>query len=264
MRFVRDLPPGAFAFVMASGIVSTGCQLLGWSVASLVMLVIAVAAMLLLTAALLVRIIRFRTAVFGDAANPAVCFGFFTIVAGANVLGVRLDLAGLHQIALVLGAASAVIWLLLGYGIPSMLLMGRHRTSVLNQANGSWFLWVVGTQSLATAAASAGRAAHSDTLAAVAVALWGFGVALYLLITTIVVLRLVSAGIKPGEFGPAYWIAMGATAITVLAGSQILWLPERSPVMLATREFVAGTSYVMWAVGLWWVPLLVIIGSGGT
>lgn len=245
---------------MASGIVSSGCELLGWSVPSLIMLWVALLGGAVLTVVLLIRLILHSTAVATDARNPSTCFGFFTIVAGANVLGVRLDMSGLHRPALALGIGSALIWLFLTYGLPSLLLMARQGASVLEQVNGSWFLWVVGTQSLATAAASAGRASGSDTLAAVAVALWGFGVALYLLITTVVVLRLLAAGAEPGAFGPAYWIAMGATAITALAGSQILRLPEQAPVMHATRGFVSGTSYVMWAVGLWWVPLLVIIG----
>ncbi len=257
---VRRMPPGAFAFVMATGIVSSGCHLMRWRLPSMIMFVVALLGALLLVVALTWRLLKHGGMVLKDACDPAVCFGFFTIVAAANVLGVRFDLDGWHRAALVLGAVSVLLWLLLTYALPSVLLLGQRRVPLLTTVNGSWFLWVVGTQSLATAAASAGMAYQSNFLAAAAVALWGLGVALYLLITTLVVLRLMSATIEPESFGPAYWIAMGATAITVLAGSQIVRLPQDAPVMIASRHFVAGTSYLFWAVGLWWIPLLVIFG----
>lgn len=245
---------------MATGIVSSGCRLLGYGGPSTVLFVLAIVGGITLAVLLTVRVIRSRDRLMADLRDPAQCFGFFTIVAAANVLGVRFDMAQRHEVALVLGAVSTAIWLILTYGLATVILVGPHDNSVLTQANGSWFLWVVGTQSLATAAASAGLASGSDTLAALAVALWGIGVALYLLITTIVVLRLLAAAAEPGAFGPAYWIAMGATAITALAGSQILRLSDAAPIMAATRHFVAGTSYILWAVGLWWIPLLLIIG----
>ncbi len=257
---VRKMPPGAFAFVMATGIVSSGCYLIRWWLPSRIMFVVALLGALLLVVALIWRLLKHGGVVLNDAGDPEVCFGFFTIVAAANVLGVRFDLDGWHRSALVLGAVSVLLWLLLTYALPSVLLLGQRRVPLLTTVNGSWFLWVVGTQSLATAAASAGLAYRSNILAATAVALWGLGVALYLLITTLVVLRLMSATIEPESFGPAYWIAMGATAITVLAGSQIVRLPEDAPVMVASRHFISGTSYLFWAVGLWWIPLLVIFG----
>src|SRR5690606_25370838 len=53
---------------------------------------------------------------------------------------------------------------------------------------------------------------------------------------------------------------MGATAITVLAGSRILVLPADAPIVTATSAIVSGLTFVLWAFGVWWVPLLVIFG----
>jgi tellurite resistance protein TehA-like permease len=52
---------------------------------------------------------------------------------------------------------------------------------------------------------------------------------------------------------------MGASAISVLAGAQILRLPP-SPLTTATHAAVAGSSVMLWAFGTWLVPLLLILG----
>ena len=128
------------------------------------------------------------------------------------------------------------------------------------EVNGSWFLWVVGTQSLATAAAALGEHANNAALADAAVALWGIGVMLYVMLATLVTLRLLTTRRDPHRLGPSYWIYMGATAITVLAGSRILALSPDLPVLHITAAFVSGFTYVLWAFGMWWIPLLVVFG----
>jgi tellurite resistance protein TehA-like permease len=64
----------------------------------------------------------------------------------------------------------------------------------------------------------------------------------------------------PATLGPPYWILMGATAISVLAGARDLALPAGIPVVRATAGFVEGFSFALWAFGTWWIPLLVILG----
>jgi quercetin dioxygenase-like cupin family protein len=53
---------------------------------------------------------------------------------------------------------------------------------------------------------------------------------------------------------------MGATAITVFAGAQILGLPAALAVTRATHGLVEGFSFAMWAFGTWWIPLLIVLG----
>ena len=128
------------------------------------------------------------------------------------------------------------------------------------EVDGSWFLWVVGTQSLATAAAALDEHANNAALADAAVGLWGIGVMLYVMLATLVTLRLLTTRRDPHKLGPSYWIYMGATAITVLAGSRILAMSPDLPVIHVTVAFVSGFTYVLWAFGMWWIPLLVIFG----
>src|SRR6516225_9718795 len=106
---IRDLHPGYFAFVMATGIISTGTFLLGPSWLSRTLLVVASAGLVVLSAALVIRLVRFRSSVAADVRDPARVFGFFTITAGIDVLGVRLAAAGHPLATAILAGLAAVV-----------------------------------------------------------------------------------------------------------------------------------------------------------
>ena len=217
---VRRLPPGAFAFVMATGIVSSAFDAVGQGAISAVLLGVALIGLVLLTIAILWRVVAYRVEVLRDAGEPGRAFGFFTVVAAVNVVGVRLYTPEAPVATIVLAVLSVPLWLLLTYGVPGTLILRDRDSPVSAEVNGSWFLWVVGTQSLATAAAALGEHANNAALADAAVALWGIGVMLYVMLATLVTLRLLTTRRDPHRLGPSYWIYMGATAITVLAGSR--------------------------------------------
>lgn len=256
---IRRLPTGSFAFVMATGIVSTAFAAIGWNLLSSALLVIAIVGLVLLVVATGWRFATHRSELLGDARDPSRAFGFFTIVAALNVVGIRLY-AVAPIVTVVLAVLSVPLWLLFTYGLPANLMLRPRNGPVAADIDGSWFLWVVGTQSLATAAAAIGGGIGSQALAEASVALWGIGVMLYIMLATLVTLRLLTVPSAPSSFTPSYWIYMGATAITVLAGSRILLLPADLPVLRATSTFVSGFTYILWAFGVWWIPLLLIFG----
>lgn len=114
---VAGLPPGAFAFVMATGIVSVGLDQQGLSAASNVLLVVAVVAYVLLVLALVGRLVGHRERAVADLHDPRRAFGYFTVVAGSGVLAVRL-LEVQPTVSTVLLAVASVVWLVLGYAVP--------------------------------------------------------------------------------------------------------------------------------------------------
>ena len=259
---IRDLQPGYFAFVMATGIISTGTFLLGPAWLSRALLAAASAGLVVLSAALAIRLAVFRSSVAADIRAPERVFGFFTIVAGLDVLGVRLGAAGHPLTTAILAGVTAVVWLVLTYGVPASLLLARERDSVLGGVNGTWLLWVVGTQSLSVTASALVPVwpSQAGLLAPAAVGLWSVGLVLYLLLVALIMLRWLTVAMTPATLGPPYWILMGATAITVLAGARILNLPAALPVTRATAGFVEGFSFTLWAFGTWWIPLLIVLG----
>jgi tellurite resistance protein TehA-like permease len=218
--------------------------------------------MVVLAAALAARIALFRPSLAADVKAPGRVFGFFTIIAGLVVLGVRLDAAGYPVATAVLSGLAAVVWLLLTYGVPASLLLTRTRDSVLGGVNGTWLLWVVATQSLSVAAATLAPAwpSQAGLLAPAAAGLWSIGLVLYLLLVCLIMLRWLTVAMTPADLGTPYWILMGATAITVFAGARILGLRDTLPVIGATHGFVEGFCFALWAFGTWWIPLLIVLG----
>jgi len=259
---VRDLHPGYFAFVMATGIISTGTYLLGPSWLSRLLLAVASAGLVVLAVALTARLVLFRSRVAADIRAPDRVFGFFTITAGLDVLGARVALAGHPLITAILAVVAAAIWLVLTYGVPASLLLIRSSDSVLGSVNGSWLLWVVATQSLSIAAAVlvSSWPSQAELLGTAATTLWSVGLLLYLMVVALILLRWLSVPMTPATLGPPYWILMGATAISVFAGARVVALPSTVPVIAATGSFIEGFAFALWAFGTWWIPLLVILG----
>lgn len=260
-RAVEGLTPGYFAFVMASGIISVGMKLEGFPVVSIALLVVCAAAFVVLLLLTLWRFIAYRSAINRDFFDPARAFGFFTFVAGTNVLGVRLGMDGQYTVTAVLLTLSGVAWLVLGYVVPWTAVLGRAERPLVATANGTWFIWVVASQSVAIAAATIEPVFETGRreLALLAVTSWSVGVLLYAATAMIVSLRLMLYEFGPEELTPPYWVAMGALAITVLAGARIVEMAD-APMVDVTRDLIAGLAVVFWAFATWLIPVLVAAG----
>lgn len=254
---IRDLNPGYLGLVMATGIVARAMSLDGAATLSGFLLGAAIVSYGVLVACYAWRLIAYRRHFLADAADPRRGFGYFTFVAASGVLAALLAVDGHAPAAVTLVVIGGACWLLLSYALP-MALAGRSRTRpVLAGADGTWFLWVVGTESIAVAATS--MKSPSPALAALAVICWAVGVVLYLVIATLVASALLQYPVRAAELTPPYWIFMGATAIAVLAGAQILRIPA-DPLAVAVHPVVGGMSVVLWAFGTWLIPLLLAIG----
>ena len=258
---VSGLAPHYFALVMASGIVSVGLAQHGYWTLSTVPLVVAVTAYVVLLVLNGWRVLAHRDAVRDDVTDPARAFGFFTFVAGTGVLAVRLALSGHTIVAAVLLCLATVSWVALGYLIPWTAMLAPAHRPVLADANGSWFIWVVAGQSVAVGAAVLEPAfpAIRVEIAALATFAWSVGVFLYGAVGTMVSARLLLFHLRAEQIGPPYWIAMGAAAISVLAGARIVEM-QPTPMVLATRGLISGVVVIMWAFATWLIPALVAFG----
>lgn len=255
-RWVRELPPDCFALVMATGIVSGGLRLDGWRPVSEALLWLGVAGFAGLLVATGWRLLRHRSQVVADELDPSRSFAFFTVAAGADVLANRLALDERLVGAAVFLVIGSVTWLLLGYTLPLVLMTRHGLRPALAQADGTWFLWIVGAQSVVVAV-TALPGARAGWLEPLAVTVWCVGVVLYLAVAVLVLGRLFAFPVQAGQFTPSYWVFMGATAISALAGAR---LPHwtTSPLIAAVTPMVAGLSVLLWAFGTWTIPALVI------
>jgi len=263
--WIATLDPGYFAVVMATGIVSIGSRLFGHILLADVLLVATIVAFVVLTLAYAMRAIRFPQRFASTLRAPSSAVSYFTVVAGTNVLATGLLAHGTWLLSLVLGSAAFLLWLALTYGLlGSIVLAGNHPT--LREITGVWLVWVVGTQSVAVLATVLAPqlpwSIGQEMLGAAAVLFWGVGVVLYLILVVIIFLRLFLIETTPAEMGPAYWILMGATAISVRAAAGILDVgtSDPTPLLDAMRPFVSGFSVVLWSFGSWFIPMLIVFG----
>lgn len=258
---IRELTPGYFALVMATGILSVAMRTNGALLLSQLLLGIAIACYLVLVVLNVLRAIRHPHAMAADFADPARAFGFFTFVAATCVLGTRISADGFSPIVLVLLVIGAAAWIALGYTVPWTAVLGRRRTTALRTANGTWFIWAVASQSIAVLAAGIepelpeGRA----WMALLAVFSWSVGTFLYCAVGVFVGVRMLAFPFRPEDLTPPYWVAMGATAITVVAGARIVEMAN-APMADATRGLIAGAAVFFWAFGTWLIPPLLMAG----
>lgn len=261
---IRTLNPGYFAFVMATGIVSVGLSNNGWTLASAILMWICAIGWVTLAALYLTRLAIFRKELVNDFLNPAAAFAFFTIVAGTNVLGTRIAMDGHFGLGITFLILGTIFWLCLGYGIPWASFFGPAQHPILKQANGTWLIWTVATQSVAVLAATLEPhfTAIQRELAILAVCCWAIGLGIYVVVIITLHIRLIMLKPEPADFTTPYWISMGALAITILAGGKITMIVEGPsvPMVNATHQVVSAGSALCWAVGTWLIPPILAIG----
>ena len=212
----RNLPPAAFAPVMATGIVSQGLAAAGAPRTSDALLAVAMALYAGLLAGLVWRVARHPRDVAADLRDTGRVFGFFTFVAGSDVLAARLAHGPWRSAAAPLTLVAVPVCAVL-LGCAARVVRGIGAGGAVRRAEGTWFLCVVGIQSavLAVAGPAPGRGLPGTAIA------WAAGLLLYAAVATLVARRLLRFGVPPRELSPPYWIAMGACAISLLAGARL-------------------------------------------
>ncbi|BBX91081.1 tellurite resistance/C4-dicarboxylate transporter family protein [Mycolicibacterium boenickei] len=258
---VRTLHPGYFALVMATGIISIAMNYHGAHALSVILLWVAGVSYLVLVVLTVVRTVRYRREFVADLTDPSRGFAMFTFVAATCVVGTRLAADSYYGPAFTLLAIGWVAWMVLGYVVPWTAVLAQAARPVLERANGTWFIWVVASQSVAVLAAALQPeiAAGRSELALLAVFSWSVGIFLYGAAGIFVAIRMLVYPLLPTDLTPPYWVAMGATAITVVAGARIVEMAD-APMVSATRGLIAGTSVFFWAFGTWLIPPLIAAG----
>ncbi len=259
---VRGADPRSFAMVMATGIVSVALRQAGSPLLSAALLWVASAAFIVLVVASLWRAAWFPADVRDDLTRPDRVFSCFAVGAAASVLAARLADRGHHDVVAALTAFTVLAWAAACCAAIAFLVGRSGTRRAIADVNGTWQLWVVGTQSVAIAAASAYAAGVvPDRLAAwAAIAAWSAGALLYVLVTALIVRRLRTIGLAPGDPFAPYWVTMGVASITALAAAQVLHITGPA-VLAASRPALTGLGLGFWSVATALVPALTVIGT---
>ena len=258
---IATLFPGYFALVMATGIVAIGAkqQKIDWLANGLY--VVAAASYAILGVLIVIRLVAFPRRLIADLTSHAKGFGFLTIVAGTNVLASASALIhGWWTLAEVLWWCSLPLYVVLVYTALIADVLRRDKPGLGSGINGSWFLLTVATESVAVFGALLLGRHPSDFLAFMCIAAFCLGLVLYLIVMTMVFLRWTFQPLEPTEADPPAWIAAGAVAITVLAGSNLLATRAVSPRVDRLGPLIEGLVTLAWATATFWFPLMVAIG----
>lgn len=259
---IATLFPGYFALVMATGIVAIAADQQNLDLLAQGLYVITVLAYVVLAVLLVSRMIRYWSNFAADVTKHAKGFAFLTTVAATNVLAsASIVIHGWWNLAWSLWWASLVLWAAFVYTTLIAVVTDRDKPGLQGGINGSWFLLTVSTQSIAVVAGLFLTRTDSDALAFTAIAAFALGVVLYLIVMTMVFLRWTFHPLDPTEADPPAWIAAGAVAITVLAGSNILLAADQAPDRVARlAPFLEGLVVTAWATATFWFPLMIAIG----
>jgi tellurite resistance protein TehA-like permease len=260
---LAGMHPAYFALVMATGIVSLACELLGLHAAAIALFALNLGFYPALWLLVIARVIRHRDRVRADLSHHGRAVGFFTIVAATCVLGSQCLLIGdAFTAAFVLWVAGIALWALLIYGVLALLTVKADKPALADGINGGWLISVVAAQSVSVLGAqlASDLGPHAPEVLVFSLAMWLGGGMLYLWIISLIFYRYTFFPMSPSDLAPPYWINMGAAAISTLAGTVLVAAAPRSPVLVQILPFVRGLTLMWWATASWWIPMLVILG----
>ena len=189
---LAGMHPAYFALVMATGIVSLACELVGFHALAIALFAANLAfypALWILTVA---RVIRHRDRVRDDLRHHARAVGFFTIVAATCVLGSQcLLVAKSFTAASAFWIAGIALWALLIYSVLAWLTVKPEKPSLADGINGGWLISVVAAQSVSVLGAqlAPGLGDHAAGALVFSLAMWLGGGMLYLWIISLIFYR---------------------------------------------------------------------------
>ena len=255
--------PASFALVMATGIVSIACQLLGLRAIAAPLLWVNVVAYVVLWLLTLMRVARCRERFVTDILHHGRAPGFFTTVAATCVLGSQFFIiAGAVRPAVALWFAGIALWAVITYTVFTALTIKVDKPTLAEGINGGWLVAVVAAQSVCVLgcqiAFDFGDAASHVLF--FCLCLWLGGGMLYIWIISLIFYRYTFFTMSPADLAPPYWINMGSVAISTLAGTMLIAAAPQSALLQSLLPFLKGFTLFFWATATLWIPMLVILG----
>lgn len=263
LQKVKTLLPAYFAKVMATGIISIALFLQGYDLFSYVLFFLNLIFVTGLLSMFIYRCIFFTQNLLNDFRSYAVGPGFFTIVAALCIVGNQFIVLYQNvEIAWLLFILAAISWLVIAYGFFFFITVSEQKKNLGEGINGTWLVIIVAIQALSVLLSFliGGMDESAYFMVFLALCLFLLGSIFYLYIMSLIIYRLSFFPLNAKELGAPYWINMGATAITTLAGSMLILQAQGYNFMVDLLPFLKGFTLFFWAAGTWWIPLLILLG----
>ena len=248
---------------MATGIVSIAAMRLGRIEVAAALFAVNLIAFPLLCVFMLVRLIQHPLGVLNELGDHLTGAGLLTVVAATSILGDQFVLlASNRQVAAALWIGSLALWIGLVYAFFVAMTIRRVKPPLALALDGTWLLTVVATQAIVILATHiSGEFSRPDIVVFVALCFFLLGGIFYLTVISLIVQRWLFEPMQPEQLTPSYWINMGAAAITTLAGERLLSVVGvgADPLIAVLTQLIEAVTVLFWAIGTWWVPLLVTL-----
>jgi tellurite resistance protein TehA-like permease len=262
MSRLATMPPGYFALVMATGIVSIASSFLGLRELGLALLWLNVVQYLTLIGFTILRFVRYRPEFVADLLNESKVVTFLTASAGTFILGSQfVILLQRNGVGTALWIVGIVLWIAFVSAFFTTVITRGDKPTVAEGITGATLILVVATEGICVLGTLLAAATGSkERILFVCLAAYVVGAILYLIFITLILFRWMFFSLDAGTLTPSYWINMGALAITTLAGSRLILSADGWPFLREIIVFVKGMTFCCWAMAAWWIPLLIIAG----
>jgi len=262
-RNISELAPGYFSLIMATGIVSIAAHLYHFEIIAHLLLYFNIAAYLWLFVLTALRFVMYWERGIADFFNLNKSPGFLSFVAGSAVLGSQFIIIwSSYTLGVFMYYLAVCTWIFLIYTFFTVITIAKNKPNFTKSINGSWLLIIVATQSIAVLGMLLVQhfSYHTETLSFVSLLLFLCGCMFYIIIITFITFRMSFFDLAARDFAPSYWINMGATAISVLAGSLLISNAQNWDFLTSILPFLKGFTLFYWAIGTWWIPFIIIMG----
>ena len=259
---IANLFPGYFALVLATGIIAIGAEQQNLRLLANTLFGIAALAFLVLFIMTLLRLLLYPKLLFSDLTHHSLGFSFLTLVAAINVLGgCAADIQKWWTVAEFCWGFGLLLLVMLIYSSLFGVILRSEKPPMGTGINGTWFLLTVSLESVAVLGGTLlGHTGPNEGIELVTASAFTLGIVLYLVVVTMLFQRWSFSVLDPEDAQPPSWIAAGAAAIMVLAGSTMLGTRELIPRFESLAPFLEGMIMLAWATATFWLPVLVGIG----
>ncbi len=254
-----------FTAVMATITVASISQWYGYEKVSPYFFIAGLIVFLSVAIFMVMRVMLFYREVKNEVFDPEKTLYFFTIVSAVNFIGVCLSkIFHFYAAATIFWYVAIGLWLAISLSSFSILFLYQKSEDrkIEDILHGGWFFAVVGTQSTAFLGVIVAEHAvrHIVFIQLFSFVLWSVGASLYLIFATIIIFRLIFFKLSSNTGISPYWMNAGAAALTALTGAVLhQHIQSIGGPLDDFLPFLRGISLFFWAVGLWWLPFLVIL-----
>ena len=259
-----QLVPAYFAAVMATGIVSVACHYQSWNWIAVALTWLNCLIFIVLVCMNLLRLLRFPCQMWNDLIDHNRGVGFFTLVAAVCVLGTQFLVVSEIRIAAIgLWWLGVGLWFVMTYIIFTSFAVKEEKPSLPDGIHGGWLVSVVAAQAVAVLGGllATDSSFYKEPSLFFCLVMWLGGGMLYVWIISLIFYRYSFFKMSAADLAPAYWINMGAMAISTLAGTTLISVASDSTLLSQLIPFLKGGTLMFWATATWWIPMLVILGA---